>query len=416
MRKSADAVILMQQNFDISDIKVLYPQQIDWDKWCAYRPDVPFSDSVIESLGALSASLLRDPESRLYPDVTTFAFFCRKANLLKLKRQYADEAIRLGRGIVFHIAPSNVPVNFAYSLVAGLLAGNNNVVRVSSKEFPQVDIIIRHLYELQQENNENYHAVLNRIALVRYGHESKANDYFSSICEVRVIWGGDRTISQVRKSELPSRSFDITFADRYSFAVINADELVKETDMGRIAEGFYNDTYLFDQNACSTPHLIVWLGSAENKKRAKDAFWSAVSEEVKKKRYPFQPVTAVDKLTAFYRQSQAMEIKKVVGEDNLLVRVQLDRLCTSIDVYRCSCGYFSEYDASDLSGVVPIIKYKYQTMAVYGVDKSTLSDFVLNNHLIGIDRIVPIGKTTSFSLTWDGYDLISSMSRRISYR
>jgi len=50
-------------------------------------------------------------------------------------------------------------------------------------------------------------------------------------------------------------------------------------------------------------------------------------------------------------------------------------------------------------------------MASYGVAKTILTDFVLNNHLIGIDRIVPLGETTSFSLTWDGYDLISVLSR-----
>ena len=31
----------------------------------------------------------------------------------------------------------------------------------------------------------------------------------------------------------------------------------------------------------------------------------------------------------------------------------------------------------------------------------------------GVDRIVPIGRTMDFSLMWDGYDLIRSMSRRI---
>jgi hypothetical protein len=29
----------------------------------------------------------------------------------------------------------------------------------------------------------------------------------------------------------------------------------------------------------------------------------------------------------------------------------------------------------------------------------------------GIDRIVPIGKTTDFNLIWDGYDLINVLSR-----
>ena len=122
MRRSADAATLMQQSFDISDLTLLFPQQIIWDEWIKYHPDIVFSEEVMDFLGALSASLLNDRESRIYPDVITFAFFCRKANLLRLKTQYVDESLRLGRGIVFHIAPSNVPVNFGYSLVAGLLA------------------------------------------------------------------------------------------------------------------------------------------------------------------------------------------------------------------------------------------------------------------------------------------------------
>ena len=409
MRKSADAVTLMQQNFDISDVKVLYPQNIDWNKWFDYRPDVPFSDEVVDFLSALSTSLLKDRESRLYPDVITFAFFCRKGNLLKLKSVYTDGGIGLGRGIVFHIAPSNVPINFGYSLVSGLLAGNYNVVRVSSKEFPQVDIIVRHIATMGAE----YQNVLNRIALVRYGHDSKANDYFSSICHVRVIWGGDATIAKLRQSAIQPRAYDVTFSDRYSFAVVNADEMVKETNIQKIAEDFYNDTYLFDQNACSAPHLVVWLGEDNNKLRAKEMFWTALHDEVTKKQYHFQPVMAVDKETAFYRQSQAMDIKRIQTDDNIMVRVKLNSLSKDIDDYRCKCGYFSEYDAGDINEIVPIIKYKYQTMAVYGMSHDMLKSFVVDNRLIGIDRIVPFGETTAFSLTWDGYNLIHSLSRII---
>ena len=140
MRRSADAVILMRQDFENKDIQVLCPGGMIWNEWGQYRPDVPFSDVVIEYLSTLSSSLLRDRESRLYPDVVTFAFFCRKANLLAQKKKYVrDDNLRLGRGVLFHIAPSNVPINFGYSLVAGLLSGNYNIVRVSSKIFPQVD-------------------------------------------------------------------------------------------------------------------------------------------------------------------------------------------------------------------------------------------------------------------------------------
>ena len=189
MRRSADAVILMRQDFENKDIQVLCPGGMIWNEWGQYRPDVPFSDVVIEYLSTLSSSLLRDRESRLYPDVVTFAFFCRKANLLAQKKKYVrDDNLRLGRGVLFHIAPSNVPINFGYSLVAGLLSGNYNIVRVSSKIFPQVDLIVRHM--LAMETIGIYKEVSDRIVLVRYDRTSDATNLFSSICNVRIIWGG----------------------------------------------------------------------------------------------------------------------------------------------------------------------------------------------------------------------------------
>lgn len=409
MRKSAVVVILMLQNS--SDIKLLFPNQIVWDMWGKSKPDFPFTNDVIDFLNALSHSLLKDKESRIYPDVVTFAFFCRKANILMQKEKYTTKELRLGRGILFHIAPSNVPINFAYSLVAGILSGNNNVVRVSTKDFPQVDLVIRHLQALS--NVADYKNVLNRIVLVRYDRTSDATTFFSSFCNVRIIWGGDDTIAQIRKSPILPRSFDVTFADRYSLAVINADKMVDEEQFGQIATGFYNDTYLFDQNACSAPHLIIWLGEKSNIQYAKDLFWNAVQKEVNVK-YEFQSVLAVDKLTAFYRQATIMPINKEETEDNKLIRVEMAALSEEIDNYRCAGGYFSEYSAESINEIAEIVKNNFQTLAYYGIEREKLEDFVKINKIIGIDRIVPIGQTTDFALTWDGYNLIETLSRECS--
>ena len=394
-----------------NQIQYLFPNQLDYEQWCAQRPDTLFSEDVLAYLNALSASLLRDPQSRQYPDVITFAFFCRKANLLRMKDEYQSAKLRLGRGMVFHIAPSNVPINFAYSLVAGLLSGNHNVVRVSSKDFVQVDIVVRNMLSLQAD----YPEVSRRIAVVRYEHDSNANAIFSADCHVRVIWGGDRTIQQIRENALPARSFDICFADRYSFAVFNADELVNEADMDALALRFYNDTYLFDQNACSAPHLIIWLGDAHNVVKAKQLFWSAV-QNLLDKRYVLQDIQAVDKLTALYRQSVAMNIRAEEYANNVLRRVELSQLPDDIDEYRCAGGYFTEYTAKTLDEIAPIIKNKYQTIAYYGLDKDRLISFVNRNKIVGVDRIVPVGETTAFSLIWDGYDLINMMSRIIDIK
>lgn len=400
-------MILMQQSFN--QIEWLFPTTMDWEQWQQQRAVEPFAEDTIVYLNALSASILKDPQSRAFPDVVTFAFFCRKASINKMAEQYSFNEIRLGRGLAFHIAPSNVPINFGYSLVAGLLAGNYNVVRVSSKHFPQVDIVVKHIAFLSADFPE----VSQRIAIVRYDHESNANDIFSAACHTRIIWGGDATIAKLRQSPIPARSYDICFADRYSLAVINSDELIKEQDLPKLAERFYNDTYLFDQNACSAPHLIIWTGV--HVREAKEHFWSAVQQYVDA-HYQLQDVLAVDKLTAFYRQSVAMDIQETKTESNILKRVELKSLPKDIDDYRCAGGYFTEYTAQSLDEIAPIVKNKYQTLAYYGFSKEALSAFVTCNRLIGIDRIVPLGETTTFSLTWDGYDLINSLSRIVDIR
>lgn len=407
MRKSADVVILMQPS---SNLTLLYPQSIDWEQFSQYRPVLVFEEETIEYLNALSSSLLKDRECRIYPDVVTFAFFCRKSNLMKLKEQYCDsKVLRLGRGVLFHIAPSNVPINFAYSLVTGLLAGNTNVVRVSSKRFPQVDLVIRHCLLLADK--KEYRNVGERIALVRYDKSSDANAYFSSIANVRVIWGGDATIATIRQNPIRPRSFDVCFADRYSIAAIRPKAIMEASDaeMKRLAENFYNDTYLFDQNACSAPHLLFWL-KEESLEEAKDKFWDYIYEYTARK-YNFQSVLSVDKLTEFYREAIAFSCHKVKTKDNLIVRTHLDSLPRNIDEFRCAGGYFQEFDIETLSQIAEVVTEKYQTLAYLGFDKNELEEFVIENRLRGLDRIVPFGQTTSFSLTWDGYNLIDTLSR-----
>ena len=96
-------------------------------------------------------------------------------------------------------------------------------------------------------------------------------------------------------------------------------------------------------------------------------------------------------------------------------RVKLNSLPSNIDLYRCAGGYFSEFSTTNLDEIAPIISSKYQTLAYFGVNKSVLEGFVLKNRVRGIDRVVPIGKTTDFALVWDGYDLIQKLSRRVSF-
>lgn len=407
MRNSAGAVIPMQLN--TTKLKCVWPGTPDFEAVFSATAFTPFSEDVLRFLQGLSACLLRAPAAKPYPDLITFAFWCRKASLLALKAEYASAHPRLGRGVVFHIAPANVPLNFAYSLAVGLLAGNANIVRLPTREFPQVQILCAALGELLAQ--AEFSALAHHVVLLRYDHDEALTAYFSHHADVRVIWGGDGTIQEIRRAPLSARAFDLTFADRYSLCAIQADEYLKEEDPERVAQGFYNDTYLFDQNACTSPHLIVWLGGDEQITAAKQRFWGTLHKIVKEK-YVLQPVWAVDKYVAACESAlKQVQARQVAMPDNLIVRVALDSLPENVDECRGRAGFFLEYSARALDEIARIANRKYQTLSYFGFTANTLREFMENNLPSGIDRIVPIGQTTAFELVWDGYDLIATLSR-----
>ena len=104
---------------------------------------------------------------------------------------------------------------------------------------------------------------------------------------------------------------------------------------------------------------------------------------------------------------------KEPSEDNLIWRVNISELPNNIDNHRCTSGYFNEYYAPSILEIKNIVNRKYQTLSYYGYKIDEMKKIMEKLKPIGIDRIVPIGKTTDFSLTWDGYNLIDTLSRKI---
>lgn len=372
-------------------------------------PDFPFNDHAVAFLSDLSSELLAYRESKLYPDVVSFAFFCRKASLKIQAATFLSDRILIGRGNVLHIAPGNVPVNFAYSFVAGLLSGNGNIVKVSSREFRQVDIILEKINRLFER--EEYQDLAEQNAFVKFGHESPAGERFSKYADARVIWGGDDTVRKIKALGSRPRCVDICFSDRYSIALINPDAIVnlEAKELQKVAENFYNDTYLFDQNACSAPHIVFWL-KTDSLKEGKSKFWKALDNVVKQK-YEFQPIMGVDKLNDFYLQATHMDITLSEKTDNRLWVVEADHLTEDFEEYRSKCGYFLETAVDGLDDLIPHIKRKYQTLVYHGFLADEMREWVKKSRLIGLDRICPFGESTRFSLIWDGYNLIDMLSR-----
>ena len=374
------------------------------------QPSVPFGINELKFLDDFSKILKSDKSTKNKSDILSFSFWCRKKNLIKLSGDIINKNLRIGIGLIFHITPSNVPTNFLFSLILGLITGNSNIIKVPQREFDEVTIICNCLNKALRKNKR----IQNRIAVVRYDDDFFTQK-FSSICDGRMIWGGDDTIQNLRKIETKPRNRDINFADRYSFAIINAEQILKlnQNKLSNLTNSFFNDTYKFDQNACTSPHLIAWYGKKNKVSLAKNKFWNSLYEIVKNK-YKITNFVANEKLNELYKLSIENEkLGKLISHENIIYRFQFDHVPLNNDKIRGKWGIFFETEIKSLSKLNSFINEKYQTLTYFGFSKKILESLLLKNKFRGIDRIVPVGSSMNLSLIWDGYDLKNILTRNI---
>ena len=182
-------------------------------------------------------------------------------------------------------------------------------------------------------------------------------------------------------------------------------------ELSKMASDFYNDTYTMDQNACSSPHVILWLG--ENSQRGKSKFWNALFK-VALNKYDLTEIKAIDKYSKVLDESITSDkIAKFVNMDNVLMYIELKNISQELHNYRGIFGLFYTCEIENLNQLITIINNKYQTVTYYGIDKKELTNFVIENGIIGIDRVVPVGRALDMDTIWDGYDVIGYLSRVI---
>jgi hypothetical protein len=374
------------------------------------RPLRPFDDVVCGFLARLSEKLMGDAMARRFPDIIALAFWMRKSNIQRLKEQYRAYSDHLGRGLVFHIAPANIPVNFAFSWLFGLLAGNANIVRVPSKPFPQIRIICEAIAAIAPDFPE----IQESTAFVSYPAHDDITALFCAEADARVIWGGDATVEHIRALKAKPRCLDVVFPDRYSVCIIDGKAILEadEQKIKKLAECFYNDTYLMDQNACSSPQFILWQNVND---AAKDTFWNAVASLAKEK-YGLQAAIAMDKYVQLCKDGidygHRVSIKRA---GNILYRAEFSmQPMNDLTSLRGKGGYFYEFNLNSLEELVPFITEKYQTVTYFGISPETIKEMILKYRLRGIDRIVPIGSAMDIGLIWDGFDLINILSRVVA--
>jgi len=370
-------------------------------------PSMPFDDDAISLAVALGRRLSTDREARRQPALQALAFWMRKAELLRLResamRLEEDGTILVPRGTVFHLPPANVDTLFVYSWLLALLAGNRNIVRLSSRGSGQAELLVRVVNEVLTEHAGSPAA--DGTVMLSYGRDAVITGALSAVCDVRVIWGGDTTVHAVRKVPLPARAIELAFPDRYSFAAIDAMTVLglEAPALAELADKFYNDTYWFDQLGCSSPRVVAWVGEASAHEAAA-RFALALHSRIQARGYH------VDVGTALAIDTPVTAVHWVANE---LAIIDLDNL-DGLGRDHPGGGTMFQVCIPSLDSLAQVLTARDQTLSHFGFSREVLVGFVRRLGARAFDRLVPMGTALQFNRMWDGFDLIAQFTRHVS--
>jgi len=379
-----------------------------------FRPLSLFSPIVMDFLQQLESTIRKNVVLSSDTSYAALGFWLRRKHLESFQARTSNYQYRLGRGSIFHITPTNIPIMFAYSFIISLLAGNSNIVRISPQIVEKVCPLWTVISQILECNE--FQKLKESNAIIAYEKSSSINDQLSATCDGRIIWGGNDSINEIRKSPLPPQAIELVFADRYSLAVIDSETLRCCTDdeLATWAHYFYNDTYAMDQNACSSPKIILWLAPKETDiTSVQKRWWQMVAKDAAV--YDLAPIKVSQKYTQLWQFSiTCPALQKIERFNNLLYIHTLSFLPSDITLLSGIFGQFFQYTITDLMDLMPLLSKKVQTISVLGIDKANLRRKVVTSNVMGADRIVSIGQAMDMDIVWDGFNMLENLSRIIN--
>ena len=375
----------------------------------------PFHPTVIDFCSALARALRKNSSIKSRPALAALAWWLRPGSIARLQEHWTTiscdpKTIRVPRGIVFHIPPTNVETILVYSWICSALAGNANVIRLSSTSTSDEQILFEIIFETMKE----FPLVEKTTRFVKYGHESEVTQILSQ-ADARAIWGGDATVRSIRQVPSAPRSIDIPFANRFSFSVLSSDaiEVATDDEMKVLAHNFVNDAYWFDQMACSSPKLIFIIRSQDDLNQLSlNRFINFLINELDEKNIEVGASTNMTKLVNSFALAADGLVTNIHRPNHRITVGELAEL-TAFPRDTPGGGLFYTLNIDHLDQLLPFIKRSDQTVGHFGLKEDQLREFVTSLNGRGVDRIVPIGEALNFDVIWDGFDLFESFSKLV---
>lgn len=387
----------------INPINYLSPAPASLDDFLDAAPLQQSDPVILKFLQQLSSELLQSPENKPLAELVALGFWLRPANINAMLQRRPTGVVK-PLGLVVHFTPANVDTMFIYSWVCAVLMGNKNIVRVATQ---QSDIKSRLLSQLSALLGQpQFDLLAQRNLFVSYDKDSNVSQRLSLHADARVIWGGDHSVNGIRALATKPRCRDISFADRYSVAVINGDKLTDHNTITTLARNLWRDAQPYGQQACSSPRVIYWVG----KRDAIETVFRAINE------------LASQETVSITHKNNHLVYQQLVMSQQMQARVLLNDQITVLEVakltpqqleWHCGDGAFVVLQLDSLESLSMQCDAKLQTLTYCGWQSSELLKVLADPSIAGVDRIVPVGQALDFSTVWDGFELFGQLSRTV---
>ena len=328
----------------------------------------PFDNIILNFISDLSILILKNKKLRIYPDLITFGFWCRKSNIINLKKKFLNDEIKKNIGLIFHVPPTNVPISLGYSFVFGLLSGNSNIIRVPRPKLENIKEFLKIIIKLMKLRK--YSKIKKNNTFIEYKNNFEISEKISRLVDGRIIWGGNKTSKIFKEMKTKVSCKDIFFFDKFSFSLIDLKKFksLNSYETEKLIENFYNDTFVMDQNACSSPHLVLWKNYKLSDTKL---FWKKLDKYVDHK-YIFK---RENKIYKYYRINEILvksnNILSFINYKNLKI-FNLKDLDNNLTDLRGYGGIFFQHKFKNFKSISKILNRKFQTMTYFGINKKNL--------------------------------------------
>jgi hypothetical protein len=397
-------------------VKARFPSGADTDVAALTAPSADRltvgDPRVVDFLSAFARRLLVPAVARRHPELGSLGYFLRPAELTRaaarMRDSGGDNAFAFPRGNVFHVPPANVDTIFVYSWALSALAGNANVVRISARSAAAADTVLDALNATLADADP----VIGRTQrMVTYGRDDAITAALSAWCDLRVIWGGDAAVQDIRRYRLRPASRDLCFPDRTSWAALSVPGWRAADPGARRAAvtGFANDAYWFDQAACASPRTVFLVGDAGRADAVQAEFLSVLIDVVAERGWQVDAAMVVEKHVNAYGLAAAGAASWVRFAGPVTAMTLTG---TGVLPRRwLGAGAFPFVAVASLDELVPVMTRQDQTFSHFGFAPGELTAFATALGGRGVDRIVPFGSALTFSSIWDGFDLTREFTR-----